>query len=146
MPPLLRNSQHYTQQWTYLALVNSWFLCLISLTFIFIFFSRSRRIVLPLLFITFISTQICARPHYMPSLYAHPAVLENDAAEDLYPSHLRNPFYKTPRVRQVLSKFSWFGYGEQPVFNRIADAIPRREIYKLMTHSGLAAREHYPYA
>lgn len=73
-------------------------------------------------------------------------MLENDAAEELYPSHLRNPFYKTPRVRTALSRFSWFSYGEQPVLNRIAEAIPRKEIYKLLTHAGLVAREEFPYA
>jgi hypothetical protein len=111
---------------------------------------RSQRIVLlPLVFITIVTTQVFARPHNLP--YAHPAVLANDAAEEVYPSHLRNPFYKTPRVREALSRFSWFSYGEQPVENRIADAIPRKEIYKLLTHAGLVQRaqrtyEEYPYA
>lgn len=82
----------------------------------------------------------------MPSPYAHPAVLENAAAEDLYPSHLRNPFYKTPRVRNMLARFSWFSQGEQPVQNRIADEVPRKEIFKLLAHAGLVAREEYPYA
>lgn len=106
----------------------------------------TRRIVLPLVFITIVTTQVIARPHHLPSPYAHPAVLENDAVEELYPSHLRNPFYKTPRVRAALSRFSWFGYGEQPVENRIADAIPKREIYKLLTHAGLVQRSEFPYA
>lgn len=113
-----------------------------------------RRIVLPLVFITIVTTQVFARPHNLPSPYAHPAVLANDAAEEVYPSHLRNPYYKTPRVREALARFSWFSYGEQPVENRIADAIPRKEIYKLLTHAGLVHRaaapqrtyEEYPYA
>jgi hypothetical protein len=73
-------------------------------------------------------------------------VLENDAAEDLYPSYLRNPYYKTPRVRAALSRFSWFSHGEQPVINRIADNVPRKEIFKLLTHAGLVKREEFPYA
>ena len=121
------------------------FLWLTSNRFFIHFFWRSRRIALPLLFIIFITVQIFARPHNFPSPYAHPAVLENAAAEELYPSHLRNPFYKTPRVREALSRSSWFGYGEQPVLNRIADSIPRKEVYKLLTHAGFVPRRDYPY-
>lgn len=102
--------------------------------------------VLPLVFITIVTTQVIARPHNLPSLYAHPAVLANDAAEELYPSYLRNPYYKTPRVREALSRFSWFFHGEQPVENRIADAVPRKEIYRLLTHAGLVSRSEFPYA
>lgn len=50
------------------------------------------------------------------------------------------------RVRAVLARHSWLAYGEQPVENRIADAVPRKEIYKLLTHAGLVSRNEYPYA
>lgn len=47
--------------------------------------------------------------------YQHRAVLENDALENLIPSHYRNPFLKTPRFLHALAKSSWFGPGEHPV-------------------------------
>lgn len=55
-------------------------------------------------------------------------------------------FFHFFRVREALARFSWLTYGEQPVENRIADAVPRKEIYKLLTHAGLVARHEYPYA
>lgn len=45
----------------------------------------------------------------------HIAVLENDAQEDLLPIEYRNPFLKTPRVRALLDRSSWFGPGENQV-------------------------------
>ena len=48
-------------------------------------------------------------------------------------------------MRNVLARFSSLSHGETPVENRIADAVPRKEIYKLLTHAGLYAREDYPY-
>jgi len=47
--------------------------------------------------------------------FQHRAVLENAAKEDLLPAHLKNPFYRTPRVREALARHSWFGPGENPV-------------------------------
>lgn len=47
--------------------------------------------------------------------YQHQAVLENDAIENLIPSHYRSSLLKTPRLLHVLAKSSWFGPGEQPV-------------------------------
>ncbi|CRL01564.1 CLUMA_CG014303, isoform A, partial [Clunio marinus] len=91
-------------------------------------------------------TKISSRPHYMLSPYAHRAVLENDALEETFPDHFRNPFMKTPRVRVALSRFSRLHHGETPVKNRIADAVPRKEIYKLLTHAGLVKRNDFPYA
>lgn len=35
----------------------------------------------------------------IPSQYAHRAVVENAAVEATYPEHFKNPFYKTPRLR-----------------------------------------------
>lgn len=45
----------------------------------------------------------------------HPAVIENAAKEELLPSYLKNPFYRTPRVREALAHHSWFGPGEKSV-------------------------------
>lgn len=61
---------------------------------------------MPLLFLfTVIVASTFARPHNYSSLpYAHPAVLEIDAQEALYPSHFRNPYYKTPRQVGKISK------------------------------------------
>lgn len=56
---------------------------------------------------------VTARPQL--NRYQHIAVIENDAWEQTLPSELRNPFYKTPRVRNALAKSSWFGPGEMPV-------------------------------
>lgn len=47
--------------------------------------------------------------------FPHPAVIENAAQEELLPHHLKNPFYRTPRVRAALERHSWFGPGERPV-------------------------------
>ncbi|XP_070495101.1 uncharacterized protein [Chironomus tepperi] len=107
----------------------------------------TSRIALPLVIVLLATvTNIFARPHHTPQPYAHPAVLENEAIESQYPSYLKNPFYKTPRVRAYLARHSWLAYGEQPVENRIADAVPRKEIYKLLTHAGFVSRDEYPYA
>lgn len=55
-------------------------------------------------------------------------------------------FFYPCRVRNVLARFSWLQHGETPVENRIADAVPRKEIFKLLTHAGLVNREDFPYA
>lgn len=45
----------------------------------------------------------------------HRAVLENDAFENQLPPHLRNHFYRTPRVREALARSSLLGPGESAV-------------------------------
>lgn len=128
----------------------------------FLCLSRFLKFTVILTLLTVVS-QIFALPHHLPSPYAHHAVLENDAQEAYIPEHLKNPFYKTPRwrvkyclikvvsinvccrVRNVLAWFSSLHYGETPVKNRIADAVPRKEIYKLLTHAGLVPRSNFPY-
>lgn len=47
------------------------------------------------------------------------------------------------RVRDALAHFSWFQYGETPEDNRVSDHVPRKEIYKLLTHAGLVRRQEY---
>ncbi|XP_037958902.1 uncharacterized protein LOC119688295 [Teleopsis dalmanni] len=81
-----------------------------------------------------------ARPQNRNSLQ-HIAVIENDAYEQTLPYELKNAFYKTPRVREALAKSSWFGPGEEPVFDRQAEKIPRIEIYNVLAHAGLIPRK-----
>jgi hypothetical protein len=50
------------------------------------------------------------------------------------------------RVRYALSHYSGLHHGESIVQNRIADAVPRKEIFKLLAHAGLVRREDFPYA
>lgn len=63
--------------------------------------------------LVFGAVDVQARPQ--SNRFQHIAVIENDAWEQSLPSELRNPFYKTPRVREALAKASWFGPGEMPV-------------------------------
>ncbi|XP_067622809.1 uncharacterized protein [Eurosta solidaginis] len=87
-------------------------------------------------FLLFVATVAWA----YPQRYAHIAVIENAAYEETLPNELRNPFYKTPRVRAALAKSSWFGPGEMPVYDRQAEKIPRAEIYNVLVHAGLISR------
>ncbi|XP_023175059.1 uncharacterized protein LOC111602287 [Drosophila hydei] len=73
----------------------------------------------------------------------HIAVVENAAWEQTLPQQLQNPFYKTPRVRDALARSSWFGPGEQVVFERQAEKIPRMEIYNVLSHAGLIPYRKY---
>ncbi|XP_023303364.1 uncharacterized protein LOC111685340 [Lucilia cuprina] len=84
---------------------------------------------------------VTARPQL--NRFQHIAVIENDAWEQTLPSELRNPFYKTPRVRNALAKSSWFGPGEMPVLDRQAEKIARREIYNVLSHAGLIERRNF---
>ncbi|XP_004524846.2 uncharacterized protein LOC101458860 [Ceratitis capitata] len=82
--------------------------------------------------IVFVAATTWARPQR----FAHIAVIENEAYEQTLPNALRNPFYKTPRVREALAKSSWFGPGEEPVYDRQAEKIPRAEIFNVLAHAG----------
>ncbi|XP_055711533.1 uncharacterized protein LOC129806785 [Phlebotomus papatasi] len=73
----------------------------------------------------------------------HHAVLNIEQEENLLPDHLKNPFLRTPRVAAALAVSSWFGHGEEPVFEREADKIPRSEIYTVLTHAGLIPRRFF---
>ncbi|XP_055595942.1 uncharacterized protein LOC129746349 [Uranotaenia lowii] len=75
--------------------------------------------------------------------YAHPAVLENEAQEALLPDHLRNHHYRTPRVANALARFSWFGPGEEVVWDRHASKISRADIYNVLTHAGFVPRRFH---
>ncbi|KAM8716800.1 hypothetical protein ACLKA7_003638 [Drosophila subpalustris] len=87
-----------------------------------------------------LTLNIEARPQHN---LQHIAVLENAAWEQTLPQHLQNPFYKSPRVRHALAKSSWFGPGEEVVYERQAEKIPRMEIYNVLSHAGLIPRRQY---
>ncbi|XP_059617800.1 uncharacterized protein LOC132262539 [Phlebotomus argentipes] len=73
----------------------------------------------------------------------HPAVLNIEQEENLLPDHLRNHFLRTPRVAAALAVSSWLEHGEEPVYEREADKIPRHEIYNVLTHAGFIPRRFY---
>ncbi|XP_026464417.1 uncharacterized protein LOC113366994 [Ctenocephalides felis] len=73
----------------------------------------------------------------------HPVVERVLQEEAKLPPHLMNPFYKSPRVRQALAKSSWFGVGEEPVYDREAEKISRKEIYNVLSHAGFVARRNF---
>ncbi|KAH8339449.1 hypothetical protein KR074_011089, partial [Drosophila pseudoananassae] len=87
-----------------------------------------------------ISTLIEARPQRN---LQHIAVVENAAWEQTLPQQFQNPFYKTPRVRDALARSSWFGPGEEVVYDRQAEKIPRMEIYNVLSHAGLIPRRRF---
>ncbi|KAJ3641803.1 hypothetical protein Zmor_028276 [Zophobas morio] len=64
---------------------------------------------------------------------AHPAAVENAAAESQLPQELLNPFYKNPGIAAALAKESWFSNKEFPVHHREAEKIPRSEIFKIIS-------------
>ncbi|XP_059221435.1 uncharacterized protein LOC106081215 [Stomoxys calcitrans] len=101
---------------------------------------KSQQCSLVLLVI-FAIALVVGRPQL--NRYQHIAVIENDAWEQSLPGELRNPFYKTPRVRSALAKSSWFGPGETPVLDRQAEKISRREIYNVLSHAGLIERRKF---
>lgn len=77
------------------------------------------------------------------------------------PPNFVNPFYRTPRVREVLARSSWFGPGEKlvkfsnffkyklinflllKVRQRKAETIPRSQIYSVLTHAGFIPRRYF---
>ncbi|KAH8413565.1 hypothetical protein KR009_012291, partial [Drosophila setifemur] len=87
-----------------------------------------------------LSTMIAARPQQN---LQHIAVVENAAWEQTLPQQFQNPFYKTPRVRDALARSSWFGPGEEVVYDRQAEKISRMEIYNVLSHAGLIPRRRF---
>ncbi|XP_043644853.1 uncharacterized protein LOC122614349 [Drosophila teissieri] len=73
----------------------------------------------------------------------HIAVVENAAWEKSLPQQFQNPFFNTPRVRDALARSSWFGPGEDVVYDRQAEKIPRMEIYNVLSHAGLIPRRRF---
>ena len=72
--------------------------------------------------------------------FAHPAVVQNAAAESQLPEELKSNIYKNPHIAAALAKESWFGDQEMPVFDREADKIPREQVYKLFKNAGFVRR------
>ncbi|XP_055857141.1 uncharacterized protein LOC129919982 [Episyrphus balteatus] len=70
----------------------------------------------------------------------HKAVLQNDAYEQTLSNDFKNPFYKTARINAALKQSSWLGPGEELVYERQAEKIPRSQIYSVLSHAGLIPR------
>ncbi|XP_017151640.2 uncharacterized protein LOC108161801 isoform X1 [Drosophila miranda] len=101
-----------------------------------------RRLIWSVAIVVGISMLIEGRPQPQRDL-AHIAVVENAAWEQTLPQQFQNPFYKTPRVRDALARSSWFGPGEEVVYDRQAEKIPRMEIYNVLSHAGLIPRRRF---
>lgn len=71
---------------------------------------------------------------------AHPAAIETAERESRYPADWTNDQYKNPRIAAALAKESWFTDKEMPVFNRVADTIPREQVFKLFKNAGFIRR------
>lgn len=69
--------------------------------------------------------------------YQNIAVVENDAMEQTLPDFLRNPFYRTPRIREALAYASWIGPGEQLVGISLIIFFPRVLILGLNVSAGV---------
>lgn len=96
-----------------------------------------------ILFILFVGSCVAA-PQFLvqpATIYAHPAVLLNSAMEDTLPYHLRNNFYKNPRIASGLAKESWFIDKEMQVIDRETDKIPREKIYDVLHNAGLTRKK-----
>ncbi|XP_076174987.1 uncharacterized protein LOC143150529 [Ptiloglossa arizonensis] len=87
---------------------------------------------------------VCAAApqYYFPSgtVYPHPANLLTSALEDSLPNHLRNDFYKNPRIAAKLAQESWFINKEMQVIDRESDKIPREKIYSVLHNAGFVQK------
>ncbi|CAH0715590.1 unnamed protein product, partial [Brenthis ino] len=72
----------------------------------------------------------------------HPAVIAVRQAEELLPPHQRSPALRNPHLLHTLELTSLLHKGENPVFDREADKVPRNEIYKILTHAGFIGRRN----
>lgn len=71
---------------------------------------------------------------------AHPAVVNNALREAQYPAEWTNDQYKNPKIAEALARESWFTDKEMPVYNRVADTIPREQVFKLFKNAGFIQR------
>ncbi|XP_053986456.1 uncharacterized protein LOC128880423 [Hylaeus volcanicus] len=88
---------------------------------------------------------VCAAApqYYIPSgygYYPHPANLLTSALEDTLPNHLKNDFYKNPRIAARLAQESWFINKEMQVIDRETDKIPREKIYNVLHNAGFVQK------
>lgn len=74
------------------------------------------------------------------SQLAHPAVVNNALREAQYPAEWTNPQYKNPQIAAALARESWFTDKEMPVFDRVADKIPREQVFKIFQNAGFISR------
>ncbi|CAH2096241.1 unnamed protein product [Euphydryas editha] len=73
----------------------------------------------------------------------HPAVVAVRQAEAHLPPHLKSPALRNPHLLHTLELTSLLHNGEQPVYDREADRVPRREIYNILTHAGFIGRKKH---
>ncbi|XP_063364332.1 uncharacterized protein LOC134652988 [Cydia amplana] len=73
----------------------------------------------------------------------HPAVIQARREEEFLPQHLRSRALYNPHLREVLPLSSLLHSGEQLVYERESDKVPRTKIYNLLTHSGLVPRQFH---
>ncbi|XP_068633738.1 uncharacterized protein [Battus philenor] len=71
----------------------------------------------------------------------HPAVVAVRQEEELLPPALRSPALRNPHLQELLTLTSVLHKGENLVFQREADDVPRREIYNILTHAGFIPRQ-----
>jgi hypothetical protein len=67
---------------------------------------------------------------------AHRDVVATYEQDSYLPEHLKNPFYKNPRIAQALAKESWRLNGEEQVFQREAEKIPRQKVFSILKQAG----------
>lgn len=70
------------------------------------------------------------------SSLAHPAVVNNALREAQYPAEWTNDQYKNPKIAAALARESWLTDKEMPVFDRVADKIPREQVFKIFNNAG----------
>ncbi|XP_073956890.1 uncharacterized protein [Choristoneura fumiferana] len=73
----------------------------------------------------------------------HPKVVAVRQEEEYLPQHLRSRALHNPHLREILPLTSLLHSGEQIVYDRESDKVPRRQIYNLLTHSGLVPRQRF---
>ncbi|KAF7393620.1 hypothetical protein HZH68_010439 [Vespula germanica] len=96
-----------------------------------------------IIFVLVLAGTCAAAPQFFAqpgTIYAHPAVLLNSAMENTLPYHLKNDFYKNPRIASGLAKESWFTDKEMQVIDRDTDKIPREKIFDVLHNAGLARK------
>lgn len=71
---------------------------------------------------------------------AHPALIANAQLESTYPAEWRNNQYKNPAIADALARESWFTDKEMPVFERVAEKIPREQVFKIFKNAGFIRR------
>lgn len=71
---------------------------------------------------------------------AHPALIDNARLESTYPAEWTNDQYKNPKIAAALARESWLTDKEMPVFERVAEKIPREQVFKIFKNAGFISR------